>query len=128
MVLVNAAAAAACVVCALAYFFEDFAAGEFALASRGPIPFSARVFLWSMVIAVAALGIVLGASSRPFPWLAAFLLPLLSGPIMILPGDRDGLLVGLGLGCATSAVFLLGVCSARGFKRWVNVRKPLSHP
>jgi hypothetical protein len=124
MVLVNAAAAVACVVCALAYFLEAFAAGE----SAGPVPFYAEVFLWSMVIAVATLGIVLGARARFFPWLAAFLTPLFSGLIMTIPGDRDGFSMGLSLGGVTSAVFLLGACAARGYKRWVRVRKTVSHP
>ena len=120
MVLVNAAAAVACVVCALAYFAEAFAAGEF----PGPVPFYVEVFLWSMVIAVATLGILLGARARFFPWLAALLTPLFSGLIMTIPGDRDGFSTGLSLGGVTSAVFLLGACAARGDKRWVLFEGP----
>jgi|SRR5579859_7682521 len=124
IVLVNTTAALACVACALAYFLEAFAAGE----SAGPVPFYVEVFLWSMVIAVATVGIVLGARARFFPWPAAFLTPLFSGLIMAIPGDRDGFSMGLSLGGVTSGVFLLGACAARGYKRWVSVRKTVSHP
>jgi len=124
MILVNAAAAVACVVCALAYFGEAFAAEEF----PGPLPFYVAVFLWSMVISVATLGIVLGARARFFPWLAAFLTPLLSGLIMTIPGDRDGFSTGLSFGGVTSAVFLFGACAAWAYKRRVRVRKTASHP
>jgi hypothetical protein len=77
------------------------------------VPFYVEVFLLSMVIAVATLGIVLGARARFFPWLAAFLTPLFSGLIMTIPGDRDGFSTGLSLSGVTSAVFLLGACAAR---------------
>lgn len=124
MVLVNSVAAVACVVCAMVYFGVGFAAGD----GPGPVPFSVDVFLWSIVIAVAALGIVLGMRAKFFPWLAAFLIPLLSGVIMTLPGGgRDGFSIGLRLGSATSAVLLVGAGSARGYKRWVRVRKSANH-
>jgi hypothetical protein len=125
MVLVNLVAAVACVVCAMVYFGVGFAAGD----GPGPVPFSVEMFLWSIVAAVAALGILLGASEKLFPWLTAFLTPLLSGVIMTmtLPGDRDGSSTGLWLGGATSAVFLFGAGAARGYKGWVRVRKSASH-
>ena len=123
MVLVNSVTAVACVVCTMVYFGVGFAAGD----GPGPVPFSVDVFLWSIVIAVAALGIVLGMRAKFFPWLAAFLTPLLSGVVMALPGDRDGFSFGLGLGSATSAVLLVGAGSARGYKRWVRARKHLNH-
>jgi len=121
MVLVNVAASASCVVCAIAYLGEAFA-----IDSRGPVPFYAWAFLCSMVIAVATVGIVVGARARFFPWLAAFLTPLVLG--LIFSGDRDGFSAGLWLGGATSAVFLLGAGAARGYRRWASIRKSVSHP
>jgi len=123
MVLVNLAAAVACVVCAMVYFGVDFAAGE----RPGPVPLSVDVFLWSIVIAVAALGIVLGMRAASFPGLAALLIPLLSGAIMALPGVRDGFPFGPKLGSATPAVLVVGAGSARAYTRWARIPKSSTH-
>lgn len=126
MVLVNVAAAAACAVCALAYLAESIAAGDYG----GPLSLEVRVFLWSTGIAVVAIGIVLGAFARSFPWLTTVLTPLFSVLTFALlagPGDVAHLSVaGLVLGCIASALFLLGASVAWTLKRRGRIRKPLS--
>ena len=107
----------------MAYFVGDFVAGE----RPGPVPFSVETLLWSAVVAVGALGVVCDVRANAFPWLAAFLTPVLSGLVMTLPGDRDGFSAGLWLGGATSAVFLLGAGAAWGYRRWVRIRRSASH-
>jgi peptidoglycan/LPS O-acetylase OafA/YrhL len=120
MVLVNVAAAAACIVCAFASFAVGFSAGD---GTARPIPLSVWMFLWSMAALVAILGGAMGACARSFPWLAAVLTFLFLGMVFAVPGDPDGFSGGLQMGGLTSAVFLLGACAARGYKRWANIRK-----
>jgi len=125
MVLVNTAASVACLVCSLAYFSVAFAVGD---GPEQPMPLSVQVSLWSIVAVVATLGIAMGVWARSFPWLAALLTPLLSGLIMSIPGDRDGFSTGLMLGGLASAVFILGACATRGYRRWADGRRSNMRP
>src|SRR5260370_34987369 len=118
---VNLGLAVCCALLGIAYFAVSFAAGEV----DRPTPFGSVVFLWSMGFAVAALGAVVSATLKRFPWIAVFLTPLLLGLMMTLPGDPDGFSLGLRMGCITSAVFLLGASAVRGFRAWVRMRKPV---
>src|SRR5271157_2168809 len=126
MVLANAAAAAACAVCALAYLAESIAAGDYG----GPPSLEVRVFLWSTGIVVVAIGIVLGAFARSFPWLTTVLTPLFSALTFALPAGRGDVgpmsVAGLVLGCIASALFLLGASAAWTLKRRVRNRMPSS--
>ena len=123
MVVVNLGAVAGCAIFAVAWFAVAFAAGE----SDRPTPVGAMVFLWSMVLAVAALGILVSSTLKPLPWLAIFLTPLLLGLIMMtITGDHDGFSMGLRMGGITSVVFVLGALAVRGFVYWVRTRNPVS--
>ncbi len=125
MVFLNLAVAGVCAVSVLTYFWTAFAAGE----RPGPVPIEVKLLLGSVLSTVAALGIVLGACARSFPWVVVMETPLLSALTMCLlsnAGDGASLtLVGLLLGCVSSAVFLFFASAAWTIKRWVRKRKAI---
>ena len=120
MTAINAAAAVACVALALVYLV-----GALPLIDLPPdadLPAWAWALQALVVLAIAILGAMMGAVARNFPWLAAFLTPLLFGVIASQLGP-DGFSGGLRTGGYASVVFLLGALAGRGIKRWRKVRK-----
>ena len=120
-VFVNLGAAAGCAIFAVAYTTEGFVAGEV----PGPMPVSVKVFLLSMVLAPAVLGIVLSATLKHFPWVTVLGAPLLVTLAVAILFSPEGLLVGLAEGAIASVVFLLGALAARGFMHLAHARKPV---
>ena len=113
-IVIDAAVATICVICAFFWFGIGFAAGEVG----GPLPIGTAVLLWSLVLIVAVVGFVVRVGGQRSGWLAALLIPaILAALLRVLDPGQPGIPMGLRLGVPTSVVFLLGVAAGRVYIR-----------